>query len=394
MDFAYICSECGRRFAIDPGLMVCPQCSQAQASDQPLRGVLEVELTGAVLADWTIASLLPVEPQFFPPIPVGNTPLWAPQRLRRDIGFPGLCIKDDGLNPTCSLKDRASFLVSAFASKFGIEEIVLASTGNAGSSMAGVGAAAGQKVTLFLPKAAPKAKLIQALQYGARVFRVDGSYDDAYDLSLAYTAKFGGMSRNTAYNPMTIEGKKTVSLEVFRQLGRVPDAVFVSVGDGCILSGVYKGFRDLCRLGLADRLPVVYAVQAKGSDALARAFEEGVFRRKASSTVADSISVDVPRNGVHALRQLKEHGGQVVRVSDEQILAAQARLSRSAGLFTEPAGAAAFAGFLEVRHRLPAESVAVILATGNGLKDTVAAGRSVEIPEKVITELHEVEGSA
>ena len=131
--------------------------------------------------------------------------------------------------------------------------------------MAGVGAAAGQKVTLFLPKAAPKAKLIQALQYGARVFRVDGSYDDAYDLSLAYTARFGGLSRNTAYNPMTIEGKKTVSLEVFRQLGKVPDYVFVSVGDGCILSGVYKGFRDLCRLGLADRMPVVYAVQAEGS---------------------------------------------------------------------------------------------------------------------------------
>ena len=224
------------------------------------------------------------------------------------------------------------------------------------------------------------------------MFRVDGSYDDAYDLSLAYTAKFGGMSRNTAYNPMTIEGKKTVSLEVFRQLGRVPDAVFVSVGDGCILSGVYKGFRDLRRLGLADRLPVVYAVQAEGSDALARAFEQGVFRREASSTVADSISVDVPRNGLHALRQLKEHGGQVVRVSDAQILAAQARLSRSAGLFTEPAGAAAFAGFLEVRRRISPEAVVVILATGNGLKDTAAAARSVEIPEKVITRLEEVEG--
>ena len=393
MDFRYICSECGRRFSIEAGLMVCPQCSLGQASDQPLRGVLEVELVGEAPAQWTVASLLPVESRLFPPIPVGNTPLWAPERLRQEVESPGLHIKDDGLNPTCSLKDRASFLVSAFAAKCGIKEIVLASTGNAGSSMAGVGAAAGQKVTLFLPKASPKAKLIQALQYGARVFRVDGSYDDAYDLSLAYTAKFGGMSRNTAYNPMTIEGKKTVSLEVFRQLGRVPDVVFVSVGDGCILSGVYKGFRDLRQLGLLDRIPVIYAVQAEGSDALARAVEEGVFRRKASSTVADSISVDVPRNGGHALRQLKEHGGQVVRVSDEQILAAQARLSRSAGLFTEPAGAAAFAGFLEVRHRIPPEAVTVILATGNGLKDTAAAGRGVEIPEKVITRLEEVEGS-
>ena len=392
MEFSYVCSECGRRFPVEPRLMVCPHCSLAQAPDQPLSGVLEVELTGEAAADWEIASLLPVEQRFFPPIPVGGTPLWAPRRLRRELEFPGLYIKDDGLNPTGSLKDRASFLVSAFATKFGIEEIVLASTGNAGSSMAGVGAAAGQKVTLFLPKAAPKAKLIQALQYGARVFRVDGSYDDAYDLSLAYTARFGGLSRNTAYNPMTIEGKKTVSLEIFRQLRRVPDCVFVAVGDGCILAGVYKGFRDLCRLGLADRLPMVYAVQAEGSAALARALEQGVFRREATGTVADSICVDVPRNGFHALKQMKQYGGQMVKVSDEKILAAQARLSRSAGLFAEPAAAAAFAGFLEARPRLPEGAVTVVLATGNGLKDTAAAGRSVEIPEKVITSLDEVSG--
>ncbi len=392
MEFSYRCSECGQGFPIGPQLMVCPHCSQGQSPDQPLRGVLEVELAGTASADWGIAALLPVEERFFPPIPVGGTPLWAPHRLRRELDCPGLSIKDDGLNPTCSLKDRASFLVSAFAAKFGIAEIVLASTGNAGSSMAGVGAAAGQRVTLFLPKTAPKAKLIQALQYGARVFRVDGTYDDAYDLSLAYTARFGGLNRNTAYNPMTIEGKKTVSLEIFRQLGRVPDLLFVSVGDGCILSGVYKGVRDLCRLGLADRLPAVYAVQAEGSAALARAFERGVFVREAASTVADSICVDVPRNGFQALRQLREHGGRVVRVSDEQILAAQGRLARSAGLFTEPAGAAAFAGFLHMRSELPQGAVAVVLATGNGLKDVAAAGRGVEIPERVISRLDEVSG--
>jgi threonine synthase len=392
MDFSYICTECGGRYPIEPRFMVCPKCSLAQLPDQPLRGVLEVELVGGISADWDVPSLLPVEKRFFPPIPVGDTPLWAPERLRRELDFPGLYIKDDGLNPTGSLKDRASFLVSAFAVKFGIDEIVLASTGNAGSSMAGVAAAAGQRVTLFLPQAAPKAKLIQALQYGARVFRVKGTYDDAYDLSLAYTAKFGGLSRNTAYNPLTIEGKKTVSLEVFRQLGRAPDYVFVSAGDGCILSGVYKGFRDLRRLGLLDRMPVVYAIQAEGSAALARAFERGSFVREATRTVADSICVDVPKNGLHALKQLKKYGGHVVKVSDEKILAAQARLSRSAGLFTEPAGATAFAGFLDVRPRLPGGAVAVILATGNGLKDPVAAGQSVQIPEKVITCLDEVTG--
>lgn len=392
MEFRYRCSECGVRYPIEPRVMVCPECSRAQLPDQPLRGVLEVELAGALPATWDIAALLPVEQRFFPPIPVGNTALWAPQRLRSDLRFPGLYIKDDGVNPTFSLKDRASFLVSAFAAKFGIQEIVVASTGNAGSSMAGVGAAAGQRVTLFLPEAAPKAKLVQALQYGARVYRVRGSYDDAYDLSLAYTATFGGLSRNTAYNPMTTEGKKTVALEIFRQLGRVPDCVFVAAGDGCILSGVYKGFRDLRTLGLADRLPTIYAIQAEGSAALARAFRSGRFVREPANTVADSIGVDVPRSGFHALRQLKEHRGQVVTVSDEKILAAQATLSRSAGLFTEPAGAAAFAGFLDARSRLPDGIVAVVLATGSGLKDTAAAARRVEIPSRSIASLDEVSG--
>src|SRR4030042_3653357 len=148
MEFSYICSECGRRFGSEPRLMVCPECSRAQLPDESLRGVLEVELTGNAPKDWTIASFLPVEQRFFPPIPVGETPLWAPERLRQEVAFPGLYIKDDGLNPTCSLKDRASFLVSAFAAQFGIEEIVLASTGNAGSSMAGGGAGGGRKGTL------------------------------------------------------------------------------------------------------------------------------------------------------------------------------------------------------------------------------------------------------
>ncbi len=390
MEFRYRCSECNRRFPIEPTIMVCPHCAQGQVPDQPLRGVLEVQLTGRCSPDWTIESLLPIEPEFFPPIPVGRTPLWEPRRLRKELGLPRLYIKDDGLNPTCSLKDRASFLVSAFASKHGIAEIVVASTGNAGSSMAGVGAAAGQKITLFLPKAAPKAKLIQALQYGAKVFRVAGSYDDAYDLSLAYTAKFGGLSRNTAYNPMTIEGKKTVSLEVVRKLGRAPDHVFVSAGDGCILSGVYKGFRDLHQLGLLPGLPVIHAVQAEGSAALARAFDTGRFVRTPSSTIADSISVDVPRNGWHALKQLKEYGGDVITVSDGEILAAQTRLASAAGLFTEPAGAAAFAGLMKVGPMLASEAVTVVLATGNGLKDTAAAGRCLEIPEDVVTSLDEV----
>ena len=390
MEFCYRCSICGRAYSIQPKLNLCPDCATQQQKDQPLHGVLEVELRGSVGPGFDVFDLLPVEKEYFPPAPVGRTPLWKPKNLREEFGFAQLYIKDDGANPTSSFKDRASFLVSAFARKSGIREITLASTGNAGSSMAGIGAAAGQAVTLFLPKTAPVAKLVQALQYGARVYRVDGNYDLAYDISLEYSKIKGGMNRNTAYNPMTIEGKKTVSLELFRQLGRAPDVVFVSVGDGCILAGVYKGFRDLQQLGLIPAVPKIIGVQAQTSNALCRALQNGSFTAEPASTVADSICVDVPRNGLHALTQIKNHDGELTSVSDAEIIQAQARLSATTGLFTEPASAAAFAGFLKISPRLEPNATVVVLATGNGLKDSTSAQLGIKMPERLITSVHDI----
>ncbi|MBU0465491.1 MAG: threonine synthase [Proteobacteria bacterium] len=405
MEFKYCCSICNKNFNIVPELNLCPDCSKNQQPDQPLLGVLEVKLKGIADETFAISDLLPVEPEYFPPLPVGNTPLWEPANLRQKTGFKNLFIKDDGSNPTSSFKDRASFLVSAFAKKFNINDISLASTGNAGSSMAGIGAAAGQSVTLFLPKTAPKAKLVQALQYGAKVFQVDGNYDMAYDISLAYSQKKGGMNRNTAYNPMTIEGKKTVSLELFKQLGqsnlngtklnkselnRARDIVFVSVGDGCILAGVYKGFRDLKQLGLIRDIPKIVAVQAKTSDALFRAYTTGKFENIPTTTIADSICVDVPRNGIHALAQIKQYNGEVMTVTDDEIIQAQASLSRTTGLFTEPAGAAAFAGFLKAAPGLDPDALIVILTTGNGLKDIASASLGISMPQTLIHSVDDI----
>lgn len=388
--FNYRCTICSASYEIRPEYTVCPHCAPNQKADQPLLGILEVELHGSTSDKFNIAELQPIEPEFFPPIPVGNTPLWEPHRLREFTGLKHLFIKDDGANPTASFKDRASCLVSAAARKFDISEITLASTGNAGSSMAGIGAAAGQHINLFLPESAPPAKLIQALQYGARVFRVNGNYDKAYDLSLIYTRQKGGMNRNTAYNPLTIEGKKTVSLELFAQLGRAPDAVFVSVGDGCILAGLYKGFKDLLQLGYIKQVPKIVGVQAETSDALFRAFHSGVFENIPTSTVADSICVDVPRNGTHALSLLKTYGGEMMTVSDREILETQYELSRTAGLFTEPAGAAAYAGLRKTIAGLGPDALVVVLTTGNGLKDTGSAALGVEVPGQCIDTIDDI----
>ncbi len=394
MEFRYQCSECGSFYDLDPALTTCPLCSRKQKKDEPLRGVLEVRAEGELPeGEDLVQSLLPVPPEFFPPLPRVKGELWAPGRIREELGLKELYIMNDGCNPTGSFKDRASLLVSAFAKQHGIDTIVLASTGNAGSSMAGIGAAAGQKVVLFLPETAPPAKLIQALQYGATLYKVAGNYDMAYDLSLDYSEREGGMNRNTAWNPMTMEGKKTVSLDIYRQLGgKAPDRVFVPTGDGCILGGVYKGFKDLLHFGLIEKMPRITAVQAEGSNALYRAWKTGSFDFQPSTTVADSISVDIPRNGYTALKYLQDYGGDVVCVSDDQIIEAQAKLSSGAGLFTEPAGAAGWAGLLKCAGEIEENECAVVLATGSGLKDTATALKGVSMPEKTISNIEEIRG--
>jgi threonine synthase len=392
--WSYRCPSCGAEYAIEPGRYLCGPCSAANVPGKALRGVLECVWTGAYdpSADGPIP--LPVPARFFPPIPVGDTPLWAPERLRAELGFPNLFLKDDTCNPSGSFKDRASWLVAAFARERGVKEIALASTGNAASSMAAVGAAAGLKITVFLPASAPTAKRIQVLQYGAELREIQGTYDLAFDKSLEYSAETGVLSRNTAYNPLTIEGKKTASFEIARALGAlagpaggsaaaVPDHVFVPTGDGVIIAGVFRGFEDLLKLGLIGKMPTVWAAQAEGSSAIARAlaapagtadpFEPIV----AATTAADSISVDAPRNGHYALEKLKKYGGKAVTVSDGEIFAAQRMVSAKAGLFAEPSSACAFAGFYKARQSIDPKETVVVMLTGSGLKDIKGAAKAV-----------------
>ncbi len=391
MRFWYRCSECKQELDLTPGTYVCPRCTGHQDPTQPIRGILDVVLSGSDADPADPLSFLPVPHGFFPSIPVGQTPLWQPENLRSELKLPGLFIKDDSLNPTGSLKDRASFLVAAFAREYGIREVSVASTGNAASSMAGVGAAAGLAVTIFIPAAAPEAKMVQSLQYGATVHLVDGSYDDAFDLSMAYAGQSNGINRNTGFNPLTIEGKKTVALEIAHQLGKPPDILYVPVGDGVILSGIYKGFQDLVDLGFAERVPHVVAVQSTGSAAIARAFREKRFGVPVPArTIADSISVDVPRNGFHALQNLEKHNGRCVTVSDNAILEAQQRLSASAGIFAEPAAATAFAGLLADRDNLDPDATVVVVSTGHGLKDIATARKGIQVPTHTIRGLEDL----
>jgi threonine synthase len=394
----YRCSLCGSEYPPQADLFTCPRDHGNLDVRIDLASVRK-GVSPAKFGDasepslWRYLPLLPVDDPGLAGTPLrsaGWTPLFQARRMAQDLGLKSLWIKDDGRNPTASFKDRASAVVVARARQVGAEPVITASTGNAGAALAGMAAAAGLPAIILAPRSAPPAKVAQLLMFGAKVLLVEGSYDDAFDLSLAAAREFGWYCRNTGYNPFTAEGKKTAALEIAEQwtalqgnAGRdmwdVPQAVFVSVGDGNIISGMHRGFRDLRELGWIEHVPRLYGVQAEGSDAIARAFRSGSeeIRPVKADTLADSISVDLPRDGVRALRAARQTGGEYVVVSDEAILEAMVGLARGAAVFAEPAGAAAYAGLVEVTRRGGSglEEV-VVLVTGSGLKDVRAALRA------------------
>jgi threonine synthase len=296
-------------------------------------------------------------------------------------------IKDESPNPTASFKDRASSVVVARAREIGAEVVVTASTGNAGAALAGMAAAVGQRAVIFAPKSAPPAKIAQLLVFNAQVLLVDGNYDQAVSLALASSKEFGWYCRNTGYNPFTAEGKKTAAFELWEYLesngfkGQDKLALFVSVGDGNIISGIHKGFKDLQMLGWMEHMPRIFGIQSVGSAAIAQAFFNNTedIKPVAAKTLADSISVDMPSDGVRALRAANETNGAFITVEDNNILNAIAELGRI-GIFSEPAGATAYAGLLKAiaDGQIREDEVVIVVNTGSGLKDINAAMKAVQ----------------
>jgi len=395
--FIYECINCGKQYYTNEIIYLCPDCSKENNVLSPPKGILKVvynfaellkiKLLFSRLKETNYIDLLPISTiQNFPMLRVGNTPLYKFNSLNNSELPFYLFLKDDSQNPTFSFKDRASALVSAYAKENNINTIVCASTGNAGSSLAGICASQKQKAVVMVPESAPLAKLSQIIMYGANIIPVKGTYDDAFDLSVLATKEFGWYNRNTAYNPFTTEGKKIVSFEIFDQLNQtLPDRIFVSVGDGVIISGIYKGFEDLFNLKLIDKIPTIIAVQAEKSDNTIRNLATDIFVSKPSKTIADSISVNYPRNFYMTKQYIQKYAGEYLTVTDEEILNASAILSRNTGLFAEPAAAAAFAGFLYYykTNKLENNSKNVVLLTGSGLKDLKSIQSVLKMPNSI-----------
>ena len=397
----YVCIVCGEQHALPYDSFTCRRCGgNLQVSyDYTLirerfsRQDLEMSRDYSM---WRYTPLMPFarEPSR-PPVQIGWTPLYKARRLGKKLGLTRLFIKDDGRNPSASTKDRASAVVIAKSLETGGAQIIAcASTGNAASSLACLAAPMGIRAVIFVPETAPAAKVAQLLVFGASVIMVRGTYDEAFDLCLQASEEYGWYNRNTGYNPYTREGKKTVAYEVCEQNGwQCPDWVFVPVGDGNIISGVWKGFMDLREVGFIDRLPKLAACQAEGSDAVTRAIDaDGVITPVEGRTVADSIAVSMPRDGEAAVKALIHAKGHAFRVSDDEILSAIPEMARETGVFAEPASAVSLAA---LRGALNADIIGedetvVLLVTGNGLKDVDSAMLSVGKPRVIEPDMGEV----
>lgn len=385
----YQCSLCGKQYPPEQVIYTCPVDGGNldiiyNYAAIKRRASVESILKSSEPSLWRYLPLLPVNDPGGMGTPLraaGGTPVFAPKLLAERLGLRKMWVKDEGRNPTASFKDRASAVVVAQARQIGAQVVVTASTGNAGAALAGMAAAVGQKAVIFAPRTAPPAKVAQLLIYGAQVLLVDGSYDDAFDLTIQASQEFGWYCRNTGYNPFTAEGKKTAALEIWEwtlqeKLARQTLNIFVSVGDGNIISGIHKGFRDLQALGWLERMPRLFGVQAEGSAAIANAFLGGTEQiiPVSARTLADSISVDLPRDGVRGVRAARETGGSYILVSDEEILNAIADLGR-VGIFAEPAGATSYAGLVKAidQGQIGPGDPVLVLNTGSGLKDIKAA---------------------
>jgi threonine synthase len=390
----YKCSICNKEYLPASVLYTCSQCGGN------LDVVIDFDHLGQKYQPeditsrtdyslWRYLPLLPIADPGGVHTPLhyaGWTPLYSPPQLQRHLGLQQFWLKDEGKNPTASFKDRASAIVVGRAREIGADIVVTASTGNAGAALAGMSAAIGQKAIIFAPKTAPQAKVAQLLIYGAEVILVDGNYDAAFDLSVEAAQEFNWYCRNTGYNPFTLEGKKTAAFEIWEQIclqledDAKPLCIFVSVGDGNIISGIHKGFKDLLQLGWLKKMPRIFGVQSEKSSAVANAFfanTENIVPVSAT-TLADSISVDMPRDGIRALRAARDTDGAYLTVTDDDIIKGISELG-TCGVFCEPAGSTAYVGLKKALSTgmIFDNDPVVVINTGNGLKDIRAAMMAV-----------------
>jgi len=375
------CIGCGAEYPGSSRLYSCPKCGDLldvvydlgeEASRIPwLRG-----FESRPLGVWRYRELLPVEDhRLIVSMNEGGTRLIRCRNLERELGIREIYVKYEGDNPTGSFKDRGMTVGVTRAVEVGAETTICASTGNTSSSLAAYSARAGLKCAVLVPsQRIALGKLSQALIHGARVLAVRGNFDDCLKIvrELSRDPRFYLLN---SINPFRLEGQKTAAYEIYEQLGGdVPDYLLIPIGNAGNIVAYWKGFSDLKNMGLIDALPRFMGVQAEGACPIYRAFVEGSSEIKPVEnveTVATAIRIGNPVNWKRALRAVRETGGLVEAVSDDEILAAQRILASREGVFAEPAGASPIALLMRAARSglIERDSRVVCVATGHGLKD-------------------------
>jgi threonine synthase len=387
------CRECGREYPKEP-LYVCEYCfgplEVVYDYDEVKKVLTKKEILSRPKNLWRYRELLPIDGYPTDGLESGFTPLIRARSLEKILGIKELYIKDDSVNhPTLSFKDRVVAVALSKAKEFGFDTVACASTGNLANSVAAQAAKAGLKRYIFIPADLEMGKVIGTLIYGPVLVAVEGNYDQVNRLCSEIATKYKWAFVNINIRPYYAEGSKTYGHEIAEQLGwKAPQHIIVPCAGGSLITKIYKGLKEFKNLGLIDKLETkIYAAQATGCAPIVTAIKENaaIIKPVKPNTIAKSLAIGNPADGVYALATVKETGGWVEDVSDDEIVEAIKLLATTEGIFTETAGGVTLgvARKLIEQGRIPKDESIVVSITGNGLKTQEAVVEKIGKPIKI-----------
>jgi threonine synthase len=386
------CRECGHEVALGPHY-ACPECFGPLEISYDFGTVTREQIEAGPKNIWRYQPLLPVPTDISesPNTEPGYTRLLRADNLARELGLTRLWVKDDSTNPTNSFKDRVVACALSAAREFGAKVFACPSTGNLANAVAAAGARAGIKTVVFIPSDLERPKQVNSAVYTENLVAVNGTYDDVNRLASEIAGEEEGWAFvNVNVRPFYAEGSKTLGYEIAEQLGwRLPDQVVIPVASGSQLTKVDKAFRELIALGLVEDKPYkVYGAQATGCSPVSAAYKAGTdaIRPVKPATIAKSLAIGNPADGIYVLDICRRSGGAVEDVSDDEVREGILLLARNEGIFTETAGGTTVACLKKLVEtgQLDPTLETVVINTGMGLKtldaiaDSVGAAATIE----------------
>lgn len=386
------CRECGREYPAE-ATYVCEFCFgplEVNYDYQQVANVISRErIEKGPLTIWRYRDLLPVETDTIVDLGAGYTPLIKADNLAREIGLNSLYLKNDTANPTHSFKDRVTSVAISKAKEFEYKIVACASTGNLANSVAAHAAKAGLEAYLFIPADLEAGKIVNSAVYQPNLIGVEGSYDDVNRLCSEVASVFDWAFVNVNIRPYYAEGSKTLGFETVEQLGwKAPDHVIVPVASGSLLTKIRKGIDELQKVGLIDHAHTkVSGAQAKGCSPIVTAFKNNTLdiRPVKPNTIAKSLAIGNPADGYYALKAVRESGGFLEDVTDEEIVEGIKLLARTEGIFAETAGGVSVSVLKKLvqQGKIDQEEQIVVYITGTGLKTIEAVQDRISPPIRI-----------